>query len=49
MAKIPKKCLWRTYDVYNAGTEPTVVNPYAIKVMSEIGIDISKHRFPLLK
>ena len=32
------------YDVYSAGTQPTKVNPYAVKVMSEIGIDISNHR-----
>jgi arsenate reductase len=32
------------YEVYSAGTEPTGVNPYAVKVMSEIGIDISSHR-----
>ncbi|MEO0076943.1 MAG: arsenate reductase ArsC, partial [candidate division WOR-3 bacterium] len=25
-------------------TQPTKVNPYAIKVMQEIGIDISQHR-----
>ena len=29
------------YDVYSAGIEPSKVNPYAIKVMAEIGIDIS--------
>jgi len=29
---------------YSAGTEPKEVNPYAIKVMEEIGIDISHHR-----
>ncbi len=32
------------YVAYSAGTEPTTVNPYAIQVMPEIGIDISKHR-----
>jgi len=32
------------YEVYSAGTHPTGVNPYAIKVMSEIGIDISNHK-----
>lgn len=32
------------YQAYSAGTEPSAVNPYAIQVMSEIGIDISKHR-----
>ena len=30
------------YKAYSAGTEPSWVNPYAIKVMNEIGIDISK-------
>lgn len=33
-----------TYEAYSAGTQPTEVNTYAIKVMSEIGIDISRHR-----
>jgi arsenate reductase len=32
------------YEAYSAGTEPTIINPYAVQVMSEIGIDISKHR-----
>jgi arsenate reductase len=30
------------YDVFSAGTNPTQVHPLAIKVMAEIGIDISK-------
>ncbi len=34
----------KKYQAFSAGTEPSVVNPYAIQVMSEIGIDISKHR-----
>jgi len=29
---------------YSAGIEPTVVNPHVIKVMAEVGIDISKKR-----
>ena len=29
--------------VYSAGTKPEKVNPYAIKAMAEIGIDISKN------
>jgi arsenate reductase len=37
------------YDVYSAGTAPTTVNPYAIKVMGEIGIDISNHYSKSLK
>ncbi len=32
------------YEAYSAGLEPTEVNPYAINVMAEINIDISKQR-----
>jgi len=32
-----------SFDVYSAGTEPYRVNPYAIRVMDEIGIDIADH------
>lgn len=32
------------YVAFSAGTHPTQVNPLAIKVMKEIGIDISQHR-----
>lgn len=32
------------YEVYSAGTEPLEVNPHAVKVMEEIGINISRHR-----
>ena len=32
------------FDVYSGGTESSEVNPTAIKVMKEIGIDISHHR-----
>jgi len=32
------------YDAYSAGLEPSVVRKEAIKVMKEIGIDISKQR-----
>jgi len=31
------------YDVFSAGLKPSLVNPNAIKVMNEIGVDISKH------
>ena len=31
------------YEAYSAGIQPTEVNAYAINVMAEIGIDISKH------
>jgi arsenate reductase len=32
------------YQAYSAGTEPSAVNPFAIQVMSEIHVDISKKR-----
>ncbi len=32
------------FDVYSGGTEPSEVNPKAIKVMEEIGVDISHQR-----
>jgi arsenate reductase len=32
------------FEVFSAGTKPTLVNPLAIGAMSEIGIDISRHR-----
>jgi len=31
------------YDARSAGTEPGGVNPFAVEVMEEIGIDISDH------
>jgi len=31
------------YTAWSAGTEPTQVNPYAIKVMEEVGIDVASH------
>lgn len=33
-----------TYEVYSAGTKPSIVRPEAIKALSEIGIDISANR-----
>jgi arsenate reductase (thioredoxin) len=32
------------YDVYSAGTRASIVRPEAIKVLAEIGIDISQNR-----
>ncbi len=32
------------YEVFSAGTKPSSVNPIAIQIMNEIGIDISGHR-----
>ena len=31
------------FDVFSAGTHPTQVHPASIKVMFELGIDISNH------
>jgi arsenate reductase len=32
------------FEVFSAGIKPTQINPLAIKVMAEAGVDISKHR-----
>jgi arsenate reductase len=32
------------YEAFSAGIEPKEVNPYAIMVMAEVGINITKHR-----
>lgn len=32
------------YKAYSAGTSVTSINPYVVKVLSEIGIDASKQR-----
>ncbi|QWV96918.1 arsenate reductase ArsC [Geomonas nitrogeniifigens] len=37
-------CLGGGFEAYSAGTEATRVNPLAVKVLAEIGIDISGHR-----
>lgn len=31
------------YEAYSAGTQPSGINPHAVGVMAEIGIDISTH------
>lgn len=33
-----------TYEAFSAGVVPTAVNPYAVEVMRELGIDISLYR-----
>ena len=38
----------KEYLVSSGGTHPEKVNPYAIKVMSNIGIDISNHKSNLV-
>lgn len=32
------------FAVFSAGTTPSTVNPFAIQVMAEVGIDLSGHR-----
>lgn len=32
------------YEVFSAGTRPAGLNPNAVTVMAELGIDISRHR-----
>jgi len=32
------------FNVFSAGTKPSVVNPNAVKALAELGIDISRHR-----
>ncbi|MCL1972569.1 MAG: arsenate reductase ArsC [Endomicrobia bacterium] len=36
-------CFKDKHKAFSAGTNPAKLNPYAIKVMAEIGIDISKN------
>lgn len=37
------------YDVYSAGSNPSTVNPYAVKVLEELNVDISHNRSKSLK
>ncbi len=37
------------YNVYSAGSDPLGVHPISVKIMAEIGIDISKHKSKSLK
>jgi len=32
------------YEAYSAGTKPKGLDPRAVKIMTEAGVDISKHR-----
>lgn len=41
---ILKKLYGNKFKVYSAGTEPSRVNPFAIKAMQDIGMDISDHK-----
>jgi arsenate reductase len=37
------------FDVASAGTDPADLNPFAVEVMKEIGIDISDHESKVLE
>jgi arsenate reductase (thioredoxin) len=39
-----RHALGSRFDVFSAGTKPSLVRPEAIAVMAEIGIDLSGHR-----
>ena len=32
------------FEVYSAGLEPKGLNPYTVRVLEEIGVDVSQHR-----
>ncbi|MBN1383076.1 MAG: arsenate reductase ArsC [Deltaproteobacteria bacterium] len=32
------------FEVFSAGTEPGILNPFCVKAMAEIGVDISGHK-----
>jgi arsenate reductase len=36
------------FEAYSAGTESTRINPLAVRVLAEIGIDISGHRSKIM-
>ena len=45
MAEVILRSLYNSkYEVFSAGIQPTSINHIAIKVMREIGIDISKQK-----
>jgi arsenate reductase len=39
-----KQMFQNEYEIFSAGTKPSIVRPEAIKVLQEIGIDISNNR-----
>lgn len=39
-----RELLGNTLEVYSAGTAPSTIDPRAVKVMAEAGVDISKQR-----
>jgi arsenate reductase (thioredoxin) len=41
---LARKRFGERFPVLSAGSEPSVVNPYAIEVMAEVGVDLGAHR-----
>lgn len=41
---LARQLLGDAFEVASAGSAPTRLNPYSVKAMAEIGIDISRHR-----
>ena len=39
-----KRITFNRVDVYSAGTKPATIHPMTVRVMKELGIDISKNR-----
>jgi arsenate reductase (thioredoxin) len=39
-----KKYAGDRFEVHSAGLEPSLVNPFAVRVMEEVGCDMSGHR-----
>lgn len=39
-----RKLLGDRYRIQSAGSRPSRVNPYAIEVMAEVGVDLTTHR-----
>jgi arsenate reductase (thioredoxin) len=37
------------YEAYSAGSNPSSVSPFAVKVMGEVGVDISRNRSKSIK
>jgi arsenate reductase len=44
-----KKRAGAQFDAYSAGMEPKEIHPLTIRVMSEVGIDLSGHRSKALR
>ena len=40
---VMRKLAGHNFDVFSAGSHPSLVHPMSVKVMKEIGIDISTH------